>query len=146
VSGRSRHASLILAASLGWGPGACNHEDEAPIETARAFSAAVQQGDVKAMVPLLEHGVGQYLQAAAEEASDQVGGRRSIAVHEMLQVVAADPGFAIASARVLDNDGAVAHVELVGPQDERHVLELVHQEGTWRVALPLPAGVTREGS
>ncbi len=64
----------------------------------------------------------------------------------MLEVVAAEPGFAIASSEVLDNDGATAHVELVGPEDERHVLELVFQDGGWRVRVPIPIGAAREAS
>lgn len=141
-----RLAAALLAGSFALASAACSDEDEAPIAAARAFTSAAQRGDVKAMLPLLERGVVEHLESAAEQASDQVGGRRSIEPHEMLEVVAAEPGFAIASAEVLDNDGSTAHVELVGPEDERQVLELVHQGGDWRVRVPIPVSAVREGT
>lgn len=144
-----RVAAVFMAGLLSFASAACRDEDEAPIAAARAFTAAAQRGDVKQMLPLLERGVVAHLEAAAEQASDQVGGRRGIEVHEMLEFVAAEPGFAIASAELLDNDGATAHVELVGPEDQRHVLELVLQDGAWRVRVPIPPtpiGAAREGT
>lgn len=141
-----RLAAVVVAGILGVASAGCGDEDEAPIAVARAFTSAAQRGDVKQMLPLLEQGVVAHLEGAAEQASDQVGGRRSIEVHEMLEVVAAEPGFAIASSEVLDNDGTTAHVELVGPEDERHVLELVFQDGSWRVRVPIPIGAAREAS
>jgi hypothetical protein len=141
-----RLAAALVAGTLVLVSPGCGDEDEAPIAAARAFTSAAQRGDVKAMLPLLERGVVEHLDAAAEQASDQVGGRRGIESHEMLEVVAAEPGFAIASAQVLENDGTTARVELVGPEDERHVLELVLQDGSWRVRVPIPVGAAREGS
>lgn len=136
-------AVLGLLANL---PAGCTNEDEAPVQAARAFTAAAQRGDAKAMLELVERDVAAHLDAAAEQASDQVGGRRSIEPAEMLQFVPGDPNFAIASAEVVDNDGTVAHVRLTGPEDQEHVLELVMQEGSWRVRLPIPVGSVRESS
>jgi hypothetical protein len=139
-------AAGCLSLWLSFGATGCQSEDEEPVAVARKFAGAAQRGDVKAMLPLLERGVVESLESAAERASDQVGGRRSIEPHEMLQVVAAEPGFAIASAELIDNDGTSAHVELVGPEDQRHRLELVLQDGQWRVRLPVPVGSVRESS
>jgi hypothetical protein len=115
----------------------CGGADEEPVRVARQFTAAVQRGDIEALLPLLDRAIVARLEEAAERASDQVGGRRAVATEEMLQVSVRDPGFGIASATLLENDGNRARVELRGPEDESEILELVFQDGSWRVKLPV---------
>lgn len=135
LPGALRMAALICWAALA---GACADKRSDPVGTAQAFVAAVQRGDTDAVLPLLEQAAAQRLAAAAEQASDQVGGRRRIEPAEMLQIVDVDPNFELAQAELLDSDGALAHVRLVGSQQERYTLTLVHEDGAWHVRIPFP--------
>lgn len=137
-----RTAALICWAALS---GACGDRGGDPVRVAQAFTAAVQRGDVAAILPLIERASRERLTAAAEQASDQVGGRRRIAPEEMLQIVDVDPQFELAGAELESRDGAIARVLLVGSQQERHTLTLVLEDDAWHVRLPLPP-VTPTGS
>jgi hypothetical protein len=116
----------------------CNESDEAPVEAAKAFASASRSSDIKRMLPLLERDAAARLEAAAEQASDHVGGRRNIEAGEMLQVVEVDRMGSVVRAELLDNDGTTAHVKLTRVDGQDHVLELVLEEGAWRVRLPKP--------
>jgi hypothetical protein len=105
--------------------------------TARAFALAAQRGDVRGLLELIERRGVERLEATAERASDQIGGRRSIDAQEMLQVVEIDPTFQIARAERLDDDDEVTRVRLVGADESEHVLVLVREDGAWRVRIPL---------
>lgn len=130
-----RTAALICWAALS---GACGGRRSDPVGAAQAFTAAVQRGDMKAVLPLVERAAAERLAAAASQASDQVGGRREIEPAEMLQIVDVDPNFELAAAELIDNDGSLAHVRLVGSQQETHTLTLVLEDGAWHVRLPTP--------
>lgn len=134
------HPVLRTAALIAWAAlsGACGDRRSDPVGAAQAFTAAVQRGDMKAVLPLVERAAAEKLAAAAEQASDQVGGRRRIEPAEMLQIVAVDPNFELAAAELLDNDGSLAHVRLVGSQQESHTLTLVLEDGAWHVRIPTP--------
>jgi hypothetical protein len=131
-----RTVALFAWAALS---GACGGEAASPVGTAQAFAAAVQRGDMQAVLPLLERAAAERLSAAAEQASDQVGGRRSIQPAEMLQIVDVPPTFELAQAELVDDDGQTAHVRLVGAQQESHTLTLVREDGAWHVRIPIPA-------
>jgi hypothetical protein len=130
-----RTTLLVAWAALS---GACADQGADPVSTAQAFTAAVQRGDMKAVLPMLEKAASDRLAAAADKASDQVGGRRRIEPSEMLQIVDVSPTFELAQAQLVDNDGATAHVRLVGAQQESHTLTLVHEDGVWHVRIPIP--------
>jgi hypothetical protein len=132
-----RTTLLLLWATTGVGCG--GGEEAAPVTAARAFAAAAQRGDVKAMLPLVELRAARHLEQAAERASDHVGGRRVVEAHEMLQVVDVDSGFQIARAELVVADESSAQVKLVTADGREQLLELVHEEGAWRVRLALPA-------
>lgn len=132
-----RVAALFLWAALS---GACGDRRADPVGVAQAFTAAVQRGDMEAVLALVERAAAERLQAAAERASDQVGGRRRIEPAEMLQIVDVDGNFELTAAELESNDGAVARVRLVGSQQETHTLTLVLEDGAWHVRIPLPAG------
>jgi len=117
--------------------GGCGRDNDAPVETARAFTLAAQRGDVRGLLQLLEISAVDRLEAAAERASDQIGGRRSIDSQEMLQVVEIDPTFQIARAERLDEDEEITRIRLVGADESEHVLVLVREDGAWRVRIPL---------
>jgi hypothetical protein len=131
-----RTTLLVAWAALS---GACREEGADPVRTAQAFTAAVQRGDMKAVWPMLEKAASDRLAAAADKASDQVGGRRRIEPAEMLQIVDVSPTFELAQAQLVDNDGATAHVRLLGAQQESYTLTLVHEDGVWHVRIPIPS-------
>lgn len=131
----ARVAVLLAVVCIG---GACGSDEAAPVAAARDFAGAVNAGDVKRMLTLVDARVRTYLQGAAERASDQVGGRRNIEPHEMLQVVDVDPRFQVARAELVDADTQTARVRLVGVDGTEHLLNLIHEEDAWRVSVPLP--------
>ncbi len=132
--------ALGLGVLLGAGPG-CGPAEEAPVTTAKAFNVAVRSGDSKRVIALLDAEAVDQLEGLAQGASDQVGGRRKVEPHEMLQVVDVDRAFELSSAELLDNDGERAHVALESTTGERHVLSLIKQGDRWRVQVPLPGDV-----
>jgi hypothetical protein len=131
-----RTTLLILCAS---GSVGCGGDEAAPVTAARRFADAVQNRDVVTMLPLVDSGARDLLQRAAERASDQVGGRRNIEPHEMLQVVDVDPRFQVARAELVHGDDDTAQVKLVGADGTDHLLDLVYEEGAWRVRIVVPA-------
>ena len=134
----TRLASLLASLlALTLAP-ACTPGEPTPTATAEAYVAAIQRGDTRALLPLLDGRARARLAAAAERASDQVGGRRTIAPHEMLQVVDLDPTLQVARVELLEGDDTVARVRVHGSQEQTIDLDLVHEEGAWRVRAPLP--------
>lgn len=134
------HPVLRTVALVAWAAlsGACGAQGADPVRTAQAFTGAVQRGDMKSVLPLLEKAALERLDQAAEQASDHVGGRRRVEPAEMLQIVDVSPTFELAKAELVDNDGATAHVRLVGAQQESHTLTLVFEDGAWHVRIPTP--------
>lgn len=140
MTSRSRFAALALWGVLGVGfvPLGCGTGEPDPVATARAFTQAVRARNVEAVLPLLEQGVVERIELAAERASDQVGGRRSVEPIEMLQIVHVDPTFEVAAAELVTSDGERARVRLESTDGRSHQLSLVMQDGAWRVVLPGP--------
>jgi hypothetical protein len=161
---RDRGRSLARRLLLRWGltalglttlsfTGGCQSQESEPVAVARAFANSARRGDVEAMLALIEAAALERVHDAAETASDQVGGRRSIEAKEMLQIVGVDRTVAVAKAELIDDDGRVAHVELTMTDGESIRLELVREPseadpdadpdadatGAWKVRLPLPS-------
>ncbi|MFO0637419.1 MAG: hypothetical protein U0168_31725 [Nannocystaceae bacterium] len=136
--------TMTLAAVLALTSVSCGREKEAaPVTAARTFAALMQRGDAKALIPLLSQDAVEQLERAAARASDQVGGRRSIELHEMLQIVDVPDTFQVAKAELVAGGETDAQVAIIAADGTRHMLDLVLQDGTWRVRVPLPAlGVT----
>lgn len=142
--------AAVLAGLLVLAPG-CGPSESEPVAVARSFASAARRGDVDAMLAVVERPAVEQLRAAAEQASDQVGGRRSIEASEMLQIVGVDRTVAVAEAKLLDEDGQRAHVELTLTDGRTVRLELVWEQaivgdddspaqaGGWKVRIPLPA-------
>lgn len=129
----------------------CKSDEAEPVAVARAFAEAARRGDVNAMLAVIERPAVDQLALAAQVASDQVGGRRSIEPGEMLQIVGVDRTIAVASAELVDEDGERAHVELTMTDGRTIRLELVWEQaiagdddsparaGGWKVRIPTPA-------
>jgi hypothetical protein len=118
---------------------ACGGDKEAaPVTAAKEFAMAMQSGDAKLVIPLLEREAAARLERAAARASDQVGGRRNIELYEMLQVVDVPSAFQVAKGELLAGDETQAQVALVAADGGRHLIDLVHQDGAWRVRVAVP--------
>ena len=131
-----RMAVTVLAA--GAMASSCGAEEPAPVVAAKKFASAVQRGDVEAFLELVEAPVAERLSSAAERASDQVGGRRNVEAHEMMEIVDVDPRFQVAKAELVSGDLTQATVRLTGADDTTHDLGLVNEDGQWHVVVPLP--------
>lgn len=135
--------SLILAAATLGAP-ACKSPESEPVAVARAFANAARRSDVNAMMAVLERPAVERLELAAEQASDQVGGRRNIETSEMLQIVGVDRTEAVSHAELIDQSESLAHVELTTTSGRTVHLELVFEAapegsegaGEWKVRLP----------
>jgi hypothetical protein len=118
--------------------GGCGEKEAAPVTAARAFAAAMQRGDVKTVLPMLEQSALERLEQEAARASDHVGGRRNIEPYEMLQIVGVPDSFQVAKAELVTGDDESAQVRLVAADGKEHLLDLVVQEDKWRVRVPQP--------
>jgi hypothetical protein len=139
---RAAGGSLALAfafAGLLTGAAGCGGEAQTPEAAAKAFVEAAQRGDTARILPMIESTAMSRLQAAAERATHHVGGRRTIAPHEMLQIVDVDPLLRVARVEVLASDGETARVRIHGSQDQTADLALVLEDGAWRVTIPTPS-------
>jgi hypothetical protein len=138
---RRARVTLALAAGLLLGVPACGEDEPPPVTAARTFARTVRAGDVDTLLTLVDARTAARVAQAAERASDQVGGRRNVEPQEMIQVVDVDPRFQVGEAELVQDDGLQAVVRLTGVDGTTtHSLELVNEEGSWRVRLPLPAG------
>ncbi|MEZ4454437.1 MAG: hypothetical protein R3B09_33605, partial [Nannocystaceae bacterium] len=109
---------------------------------AQRFVLAAQRGDTADLLPLLERSAAQRLQTAAERATHHVGGRRTIAPREMLQIVDVDPTLRItgveADDEVVAQEGALTRARVLGGRGESIDLSLIFEDGAWRVQVPAP--------
>lgn len=131
-------SACVLALALGVLAPACGEEEPVQVQVARRFVQAVQSGEIEGVLALLDAPAVAHVTQAAERASDQVGGRRSVEPQEMLQVVDVDPHFQIDEAELVQGDAGRAVVRLRGADGTSRSLELVYEDGAWRVHLPLP--------
>jgi hypothetical protein len=143
LRGRALRVGVLGAALLGLGLGlvtaACGDEkDAAPVVAAKAFVEVMHSGDAKELIGLLDRAAAERLEGAASRAGDQVGGRRNVAPYEMIQIVDVPHTFQVTSAELVSGDDAQAQVALISADGTREVLDMVFQEGAWRVRVPLP--------
>ncbi|MEM6290011.1 MAG: hypothetical protein AAGA54_02065 [Myxococcota bacterium] len=137
----ARSLAWALAAAFALVAPGCN-EDAPPVKAAKDYANAVRARDTETILKRVDAKTLAYVQASAERASDQIGGRRSVAPSEMLQVVDVDPRFQVVEAHLVAESGDMASVKLVGADGTEHQLQLVLEDGAWKVALPTPAAPT----
>jgi len=131
--------ALVLVGALGIAaPGSGCNEEPAAVVAAKQFASAVRSRDTQALLEIVDAQTVAYVEHAAERASDQIGGRRSVGASEMLQVVDVDARFAIVKAELLDESGDAASVRLTGADGTEHDVRLVLEDGSWKVSLPTP--------
>lgn len=139
-------AILVVVLGLGLsGLSGCGEKDPPPVTAAKAYASAMNRGDVKALLLLLEGAAVERIEQSAGHASDHVGGRRNIEPYEMLQIVDVPASFQVAEAELVVGDAESAQVRLTAADGSEHLLELVLQDGSWRVRVPLPP-VAAEGA
>jgi hypothetical protein len=142
----------VWVLALGLAAPACGSREAEPVAVARSFAEACRRGDVDAMLQVIEQPAVDRVREAAERASDQVGGRRSIETNEMLQIVGVDRTVAVAEAELLEEDGRNAKVQLTMTDGRSLVIDLVweqpgakddglRREGGWKVRVPVPSEV-----
>jgi len=131
----TRGLALAAVACLG----GCALGRSEPEIVARAFLDALVAEDYETAVALSVRPVRERLAAAAQRASDQVGGRRTFAAHEMFQVLDLPAGLGAATLVVerAGDDEAVVTIRL--PDDTHRSLSLRREDGAFRVVVPLPA-------
>jgi hypothetical protein len=125
---------LVLVCALA----ACGDKKPPSVVAAQQFAIAMQQGDTKTVIGLLERDAAERLERAAARASDQVGGRRNIEVNEMLQVVDVPSTFQFHKAELVSGDDDSAQVAITAADGSQHMLQMVQQDGVWRVRVPVP--------
>jgi hypothetical protein len=137
--------TLVLVLAIAALPG-CGEKEPAPVTAAKAYASAMNSSDVKALLPLIDRAAVERIEQAAGQASDHVGGRRNIEPHEMLQIVDVPSSFQVASAELVVGDAESAQVRLTAADGSEHLLDLVLQDGSWRVRVPLPPVVGGDGA
>ena len=140
--GRRFCGALVVASALALF--ACGDKEPPPVTVAKRFAAAVQSADVAKLLDLVDPAAAAHLQRAAERASDQVGGRRKVEPHEMLQIDDLDPRLQVAQAELVTGDDETASVRLTGADGSTHELTLVAHEGEWRVRIAVPPAPVEE--
>lgn len=140
---RLRVAVPVLMLTLGRAT-ACGAEEPPPVTKAKQFATAVRAGDVEKVLGMMDSTAAAQLREAAQRASDQVGGRRAVAPHEMLQIVDVDPSFQVAKAQLREGDDSTATVVLTGADGATHDLHLVVEDGEWKVRIGTLPPTTEE--
>jgi hypothetical protein len=92
---------------------------------------------MKAVLPLLEKAALERLDQAAEQASDQVGGRRRIEPTEMLQIVDVSPTFELARPSWSTTTAPPPTCACWEPS-RRPTPSPSCKDGAWHVRIPIP--------
>jgi hypothetical protein len=137
MRGRWLSGWMVVVARAGTPAG--GEKETQPVTPPKAFASAMQRGDVKALLLLVDREAAARLEQEAARASDHVGGRRNIEPHEMLQVVDVPDSFQVARAELVVGDAEAAQVKLTAADGSEHLIDLVLQDGSWRVRIPQPA-------
>lgn len=121
-------ALLLVAAGCG-GPG------RSPVGTVRDVEEAAREGDGDRVLALLGPKTRARLAADARLAEEQAG-RRQISPSELVAVGWTKARFRLDEVREVERRGDHAVVEVRGRDGERQRLELVRDDGRWKVELP----------
>lgn len=130
-------ATVLVLANAGCGG------DDPTVVAAKRFAGAVMARDAEMVIESIDASSQEVLQTAAERATDQIGGRRTIAVEEVLQVVDVDSRFEVREATLVQKSDTAATVELTAANRTSHRVHLVLEDGQWKVHLPLASSESR---
>ena len=108
-----------------------------PVEAVQAFSAAIARGDSGAAWALLSTRTQQQADRLAADARKKSGSDVPQNGRQML-FASAVPGGKI-TAREISGDGGSAQVEVSDAPSSKRTFHAVHEGGSWRLNLDLPA-------
>jgi len=124
---------LVLCLVLGTGCG--RGKDGGPQQVVERFVVAAQSGDRAAVHSML----GPRSRARLQElmvSAERVSGRLVLEPYGFLAVGRAPPAWEMAGVRQLERDDTRAVVEVFSASGERHSVELVLDDGSWKIELP----------
>jgi len=134
--------ALLLAAALA--TAACQQADEArtPVGAVRAVARAADAHstarDRERVCNLVGPRTRARLEQSARLATQQAGARRPFEWKDMLIVGMARPRFELTQARVVEERGDHALVEVRGAGGARETVEAVREGELWKIELPAP--------
>lgn len=113
----------------------CDYGETDATQVASRFAAAARYGQGASIWPHLSRASRAVLEAEAERASNQIGDRRNVAPHEMLQIVDV-PALDGRRLPTLARDGdARATVTFFGVDGGEYPVQMILEGGAWKVAL-----------
>lgn len=128
-------AAIGLAVYLTLGAGCGRGKDGGPQQVVERFVVAAQAGDRAAVHSML----GPRARARLQElmvSAERVSGRLVLEPYDFLAVGRAPPAWEMAGVRQLEREDNRAVVEVFSASGERHSVELVLDEGSWKIELP----------
>ncbi|MFH0900657.1 MAG: hypothetical protein V2A73_08520 [Pseudomonadota bacterium] len=134
--------SVVLTLALVLGKLGCEPLDSSPDGAVRALIAAARAGDTTTVFELLGPRTRDWLAAAAERATNTVGGSRRYRAADMLELKASSESGGVFSTAVRERNQDNAIVEIITgkePAGETRVAA-VKTHGRWRVELLLENG------
>ena len=135
---RERIRSRVLVAALSiCGVVGCQPSGEDPVRAAGRFVAAANYGQGMSLWPYLSNDTREVLQREAERASNQIGERRNVAPSEMLQIVDVPTFDPRRIPELRSRTKTDAQVVFFGMQGKEYPVNMIYEEGQWRVRLSL---------
>lgn len=129
-------ASVLAAAALAAAVAgrSCSVDDDSPEGAVRSFVAAAQAGDEAALYELLGPTTRQKLDQAAERATNLAGTTRRYGPLDLVSISESVDG--PRKIALVSRDGDAAVVELTAADGASARLDLVREDGHWRIELP----------
>ena len=115
----------------------CAVGDGTAVGAARAFVAAARAGDRRAAWELLGPRTRARVEAVAQAATEKVGGTRRYGPLDVLDLSTPERTYEPTDVVIRTELGATAVVDVLGPAGRHDALNLVRQDGHWRVELDL---------
>jgi hypothetical protein len=128
-------AAIGFAVCLTLGVGCGRGKDGGPQQVVERFVVASQSGDRAAVHSML----GPRSRARLQElmvSAERVSGRLALEPYGFLAVGRAPPAWEMAGVRQLEREDKRAVVEVFSASGERHSVELVLDDGAWKIELP----------
>lgn len=123
--------------------GACTLSDRTPEGAVRLFVEAVQSGKSDDLLELLAPESRKQLEALAQLATAQTGGRHLFSPDELLVIGMKPPLHKLGDswkAEVTSEQGTRAEVRITSADNRHHqTFRLVHAQDRWRIVLPRDA-------
>ena len=129
-------ALAAVALALAVAGRSCDVDDSSPQAAVRDFSDAANAGDREAVFGLLGPETQQRLEAAAQRATDLVGGARRYQALDMISISRSSDASPPKDFILRSQSEGRAIVEIVGSSGERAQVHVVKVKGRWRIELP----------